>query len=187
MPERQDCGLHAAVWPLDFSWGCVKIYDTMKLVAFNRSAAVLAAALVLLSGLTWGQAKDSLLGNWVLDRGKSVFDPDTTLLSRSLSFEAKDGGVSFLQKTVQANGNTVQIDYGAKYDSKDVPISGSQLDTVALKRVNANTVERTGKIKGQVAETVTMVVSNGGKTLTLTTKGSIDGVDYSSTQVYTKE
>jgi hypothetical protein len=88
---------------------------------------------------------------------------------------------------VQANGNTVQIDYVAKYDSKDVPIEGSQLDTVALKRVNANTVERSGKIKGQVAETVTMVVSNGGKTLTITTKGSIDGTDYSSTQVYEKQ
>jgi hypothetical protein len=156
-------------------------------LALHRSAAVLAATLVLLSGLALGQAKDSLLGNWVLDRGKSVFDPDTTLLSRSLSFEAKDGGVSFLQKTVQANGNTVQIDYVAKYDSKDVPISGSQLDTVGLRRVNANTVERSGKIKGQVAETVTMVVSNGGKTLTITTKGSIEGTDYSSTQVYTKE
>jgi hypothetical protein len=159
----------------------------MKRFVIHRSAAVVAVALVLLGGLAFGQAKDSLLGNWVLDRGNSVFDPDTTLLSRSLSFEAKDGGVSFLQKTVQGNGNTVQIDFVAKYDSKDVPISGSQLDTVALKRVNANTVERSGKVKGQVAETATMVVSNGGKTLTITTKGSVDGVDYSSTQVYTKQ
>jgi len=68
-----------------------------------------------------------------------------------------------------------------------VPIEGSQLDTVALKRVDANTVERTGKVKGQVAETVTMKISGAGKILTMTTKGSIDGVDYSSTQVYAKQ
>src|ERR1700690_1099270 len=127
----------------------------MKQIALHRMAAVMGMALFLHGGLAFGQAKDSLLGNWVLDRGKSVFDPDTTLQSRSLEFTAKDGGVSFLQKTVQANGNTVQIDFAAKYDSKDVPISGSQLDAVSLKRVNANTVERSGKVKGMTAETAT--------------------------------
>ena len=144
-------------------------------------------AFVLLAAAAYGQAKDSLLGNWVLDRGKSSFEPDTALLNRSLSFEAKDGGVSFNQKTVQGNGSTTEINFTAKYDSKDVPIEGSQLDSVALKRVDANTVERTGKVKGQVAENVTMKISGGGKILTMTTKGSIDGVDYSSTQVYEKQ
>jgi hypothetical protein len=145
------------------------------------------AALVLIAGLVFGQGKDALLGNWVLDRGKSTFDPDTALLNRSMSFEAKDGGVTFNQKTVQGNGSTTEINFTAKYDSNDVPIEGSQLDTVALKRVDANTVERTGKVKGQVAENVTMKISGGGKTLTMTTKGSIDGVDYSSTQVYQRQ
>lgn len=144
-------------------------------------------AFVLLASWALGQGKDSLLGNWVLDRGKSTFEPDTALLNRSLSFEAKDGGVSFNQKTVQGNGSTTEIDFTARYDGKDVPIEGSQLDTVSLKRVDANTVERTGKIKGQVVENVTMKVSGGGKILTMTTKGSIDGVDYSSTQVYEKQ
>jgi hypothetical protein len=158
----------------------------MSLVGLTMGAALLLT-IQPAAGQAAASGKDSLLGNWVLDRGKSVFDPDTMLQSRSLLFEAKDGGVSFLQKTVQGNGNTVQIDYVAKYDSKDVSISGSQLDTIALKRVNANTVERSGKIKGQVVETANMVVSNNGKTLTITTKGSIEGVDYGSTQVYDKQ
>ena len=144
-------------------------------------------AFVLRAVAVYGQGKDSLVGNWVLDRGKSSFEPDTALLNRSLSFAAKDGGVSFNQKTVQGNGSTTEINFTAKYDSKDVPIEGSQLDTVALKRVDANTVERTGKVNGQVAENVTMKISGGGKILTMTTKGSIDGVDYSSTQVYEKQ
>jgi len=162
----------------------------MKLFQSHRLGVVIlifGAVLLMQGPPALGQAKDPLIGNWVLDRGKSAFDPDTTLLNRSLSFEAKDGGVSFNQKTVQGNGNTVEINYVAKYDNKDVPIEGSQLDTVALKRVDANTVERTGKVKGQVAESVTMKLSNGGKTLTIVTKGSIDGVDYSSTQVYEKQ
>jgi hypothetical protein len=145
-------------------------------------------ASLLISGVSaLGQSNDPLIGSWTLDRGKSTFNPDTTLQSRTLEFTAKDGGIAFVQRTVTANGNTVQIDFEAKFDGKDVPISGSQLDTVALKRVDANTIERTGKIKGQTVETVTMTLSNGGKTLTIVTKGSIDGQDYDSTQVYEKQ
>lgn len=166
---------------------CVKIYDAMMQIARCRLAAPAALVLLLAGGLALGQGKDSLLGAWVLDRGNSVFDPDTTLESRSVAFEAKNGAVGFVQKTVTDRGNTVQINFEARYDGKDVPITGSQMDTVSLQRIDANTVERTGKIGGKVVETATMKVSSGGKTLTIVTKGSIDGVDYSSTQVYQKQ
>ncbi len=165
----------------------MKTYDTMKRFALHL-ITVMAGVTLFLHGLpALGQAKDSLLGNWVLDRGNSVFDPDTTLQSRTVSFEVKDGGISFVQKTVTGQGNTVQSDFVAKYDGKDVPISGSQLASVALKRIDANTVERAGKIGGKVVETATIKVSNGGKTLTITTKGSVEDVDYSSTQIYEKQ
>jgi hypothetical protein len=148
--------------------------------------AILTLAFVSLAP-AFSQAKDGLVGTWNLDRGKSVYEPDTTLQSRMLIIEAKDGGISFVQKTVTERGNTVQADFTAKYDSKDVPISGSQLDSVALKRVDANTVERSGKIKNAVVETMTLKLSNAGKTLTMTTKGTIEGDDYSSTQVFEKQ
>jgi hypothetical protein len=133
------------------------------------------------------QSKDGLLGQWTLARGKSDFQPDSTLQSRTWEFVAKDGGVGFTQKTVTDRGNTVEIDFTAKYDGKDVPITGSQLDTVALKKVDATTIERTAKIQGKPVETVTMKLSADGKTLTVTTKGVIDGDAYSSTQVFEKQ
>lgn len=159
----------------------------MKRFVLHLAALAAGAALFLNGGWAFGADQDPLIGTWVLDRGNSVFDPETELLGRAVIFEAKGAGLSFVQKTVTAAGNTVQSDYVAGYDGKDVPISGSQLDTVALKRVNANTVERTGKIGGKVSESATMVVSNAGKTLTITTKGSFSGVDYSSTQVFEKQ
>jgi hypothetical protein len=159
----------------------------MRLLATLLTAFVLATAFVSTAPAAFAQAKDGLVGNWTLERGKSTFEPDNDLQNRSLEITAKDGGMGFLQRTVTGRGNTVQIEFDAKYDSKDVPISGSQLDTVALKRVDANTVERAGKIKGKVVETVSFKLSNGGKTLTMTTKGSIDGDDYSSTQVFEKQ
>ena len=161
--------------------------DTMKRFALYSVAVVAAAAFLLTGGRAFGADKDPLVGTWVLDRGKSVFDPDTELEGRTIIFDAKGGGISFVQRTVTAAGNTIQSDYVASYDGKDVPISGSQLDTVALKRIDATKVERTGKMGGKVAETATMVISNAGKTLTIATKGSFGGVDYSSTQVFDKQ
>src|SRR5258708_112658 len=161
--------------------------DIMKRFAMHLATFAAGAALLLNGGLALGADKDPLVGAWVLDRGKSVFDPETQMEGRTIIFEAKGPGISFVQKTVTAAGNTVQSDYVAGYDGKDVPISGSQLDTVALKRMDANTVLRTGKIGGKVSETATMIVSNAGKTLTITTKGSFSGVDYSSTQVFDQQ
>jgi hypothetical protein len=151
------------------------------------TATLVGAALFLNGQLAFGQATEPLVGNWVLDRGKSTFEPDSTMQGRTVMIEAKDGGISFVQKTVTDRGNTVQSDFVAKFDGKDAPISASQLDTVALKRVDANTVERTGKVQGKQVEMCTMKLSNGGKTLTIITKGSVDGIDYSSTQVFQKE
>lgn len=161
--------------------------DTMKRFAAHLAAVAAGVAFLLNGGWAFGADKDPLIGAWVLDRGKSVFDPETTLDGRTIVFEAKGAGVSFVQQTVTAAGNTIQSDYVAAYDGKDVPISGSQMDTVALKRIDANTVERTGKIGGKVSETATMTVSNAGKTLTITTKGSFSGVDYTSTQVFDRQ
>lgn len=161
--------------------------DVMKRFALHLVAFAAGVALLLNGGWVFGADKDSLIGTWVLDRGKSVFDPDTQMEGRTIVFESKGGGVSFVQRTVTAAGNTIQSDYVAAYDGKDVPISGSQMDTVALKRIDENTVERTGKIGGKVSETATMIVSNAGKTLTIATKGSFSGVDYSSTQVFDKQ
>jgi hypothetical protein len=155
---------------------------------FGVLCALIVAATLLWQGFpAAGQAKDPLVGNWLLNRGKSEFYPDTTLQSRTVMFEAVDNGLHFLQKTVTDRGNTVESEYTAKFDGKDYPISGSTLDTVSIKRVDANTVERIGKIQGKQVETATIQASGGGEMLTITTTGSFDGDDYSSTQVFDRQ
>ena len=44
-----------------------------------------------------------------------------------------------------------------------------------------------GKVAGKIVETATRTVSADGKTLTIVTKGNLDGTEYSSTQVYEKQ
>jgi hypothetical protein len=126
-----------------------------------------------------------------LDLAKSDFMPENDALrSRTMVFEAIDKGVKCTITTLTERGNgrvTVDNNYAAQYDGKDVPIDSSALDTVALRRVDANTVERTGKIRGKAVETATMKVATDGKVLTVTTEGSINGQDYSSTQVFNRQ
>ena len=149
-----------------------------------RNYARRLGLVALAVGIALAQSKDLLIGTWQINRAKSEFMPDNTLQNRTITIEAKGNGISAVQQTVVEAGNTVTSEYAAGYDGKEAPISGSLLDTVALKRINANTVERTGKIRGQAVETATMTLSAGGKVLTITTKGSVDGNDYSSTQVF---
>ena len=74
---------------------------------------------------------------------------------------------------VDAEGKPTATQYTANFDGKDYPITGSQnADTVSLKRIDARTTERTGKKGDKVVQTMTRVVSQDGKTMTNTVKGT---------------
>jgi hypothetical protein len=158
----------------------------------RRHPLTLIAALVGLVYLAeerraLAQTTDPTVGTWVLNYGKSVFDPENTLQRRTATFEAAPDGFKHIQLTLLANGSTSRVEYTVKFDGKDHPIAGSALDTVVVKRIDAHTVERIGKVGGKIVETATRTVSTDGKTLTIVTKGNLDGTEYSSTQVYEKQ
>jgi hypothetical protein len=138
-----------------------------------------------------GQTKDPLIGTWLLDLTKSTFDPGPPPDgARTMIFAPVDNGFKHTTRTSTQNNGAfdIVIEYTAKYDGKDYPMDPeATVDHVSLKRIDANTVERTGKIRGKVAETVTMKVSPDGKTLTVTTKGTFQGDDYSSEQVFDRQ
>jgi hypothetical protein len=130
------------------------------------------------------QAKDPFIGKWLLDSDQSQFVPGPGPQDRIMTFETTDKGFRHLTETPNlSTGVTARIDYTAKFDGADYPIEGTGLDTVSLKRVDANTIERQGKIGGKVTETAVMKISNDGKMLTVTIKGNFKGSEYSSVQV----
>lgn len=149
---------------------------------------VLGAALLLSVLTSIGQTKDPLIGTWVLDLTNSTFDPGPAPAgSRIMIFAAVDNGFKHTIKTEGGFLNS-SLEYTAKYDGKDYPMDPeSPLEMVSLKRIDANTVERSGKIRGKVVETATMKVSPDGKTLTITTKGSFQNNDYGSVQVLIRQ
>jgi hypothetical protein len=90
-----------------------------------------------------------------------------------MKIEAAGEGEKATTEGVNAAGTATGTQYTAQYDGKDYPMTGSQTaDTVSLKRVDARTMERTDKKGEKVVATSTRVVSEDGKTMTITTKGT---------------
>ncbi len=143
---------------------------------------------ILAAALGHSQAKDPFVASWEMDPDKSTFTPGPGPMERYMTFEMSDKGMTHLTQTPQGFGGfSADITYTAKFDGKDYEIQGTGLDTVALKRVDANTIERTGKESGKVCETAMLKVSRDGKTLSVTTKGNFRGTEYSSVQIFKRQ
>ena len=153
---------------------------------------VLVAAVVALCGASAvparAQAKDDpLIGRWLLDRARSEFSGNIPEKRVTIFQLMPDGGLKHITETVVANGSTDKVEYTSKYDGKDVPISNSFLWQVSVKKIDARTTERSGKVDGKVVETSKRTVSADGQTLTIVTAGTNGGNEYSSVQVFTRE
>jgi hypothetical protein len=136
---------------------------------------------------------DPFIGTWVLNRALSTFEPGPAPQRRTTTFEMVGDALKHVTRTSSTFrtesagdglGGTDTVEYTARFDGKDYPITNSVLTTVSIKRIDAHIVERTGKIGGQVVETSTREVSPDGQRLTITTKGVNDGTEYSSVQVF---
>ena len=120
------------------------------------------------------QGKDPRIGTWKLNVAKSKYDPGPPPQSQTLKVEASGKGEKVTSEVVGADGKRNTSTYTANFDGKDYPLSGSLIgaDKVSLKRIDARTTERTDKKDGKAVMTLKRVVSQYGKTMTVTTKGT---------------
>jgi hypothetical protein len=149
----------------------------MKPISVLRTCGVgvlFIGALVIFSHSGFAQA-DPAVGTWELNVAKSKYDPGPAPKSSTLTIEAAGQGAKVTAKGIDAAGNPTGSQYTTAYDGKDVPVTltGSQdYDTVSFKRTDARTIEGTRKKAGKVVQTYSRVVSEDGKTMTITTKGT---------------
>ena len=136
-------------------------------------------------------AADNTLGTWKLNVAKSTYTPaPLPIKSLTVTREASDGGVKQTTTGERSDDTKVNASYTAKYDGKDVQVTGnSQYDTIAIKQVNADTLtDVRKKTGGPYTATGRTVVSNGGKTMTTTTKGTnADGNEFTQILVLDKQ
>jgi hypothetical protein len=130
---------------------------------------MLGASLVRVSA----QASNPSIGTWKLNVEQSKYSPGPAPQRQTMTIEAAGDGEKATTAGVNAAGTATMTQYTAQYDGKDHPMTGSQnVDTVALKRIDARTLERTDKKGEKVVGTLTRVVSEDGKTMTVTLKGT---------------
>jgi len=133
--------------------------------------AVLTLAVPVMS--LSAQAADPASGTWELNLAKSKFSPGPAPKSLTRTYAVNGADVKYSLKGLDAEGKPILVEYSAKLDGKDYPVTGSpDFDAISFKQLDAGTMEATLKKGGKVVQTSKRVVSKDGKTLTLTTTGT---------------
>lgn len=135
------------------------------------------------------QAKqsDPFAGTWKLNLAKSKYNggapPKSELRTYlpgstkrrpgSPSLEAQGDSETLTVHGIAADGSPVEWGYTVRFDGKYYPITGAGpggADAIAVKRINARTVEATLAKGGKAIQTASRVVSDDGKTMTATAR-----------------
>jgi hypothetical protein len=129
------------------------------------------------------------IGKWVLSPGKSVYSPGPPPRGQVRTYTQDGDGLKAVIETQQPLGGKTVAEYSARFDGKDYPLTGnSDIDTIALKRIDDWTFEATLKRRGSTVSTVRNVVSKDGRTMTVTSKGvNARGQPTSSVALFTKQ
>jgi len=147
-------------------------------------------AVLAMAAIAFGA--DNTLGTWKYNAAKSKPNPAVSPIKNlTLTREAADGGVKNSAKGERADGSKFDASYTAKYDGKEVTVTGTNLtyDTIAIKQVNADTLtEERSKKGGKYHASLRTVVSKDGKTMTATQKGTgADGNAFTAVAVFDKQ
>jgi hypothetical protein len=165
---------------------------------FGATLSLFAVAV----GISFGA--DNSLGTWKLNIEKSraatkaagMESPATrdgwaTLKSITLTREAADSGVKVTNHLERTDGTTRHVTYTAKYDGTEAAVAGGDnpFSRIAVKQIDANTFtdeRRTNDASRK--STGRIVISDNGKTLTMTLKGTtLQGTPYTTVDVYEKQ
>jgi len=159
----------------------------MRLNGFVICTATVLLVALALSGAA--VAADQHSGTWKMNPAKSKYSPGPAAKNVILKVDSDESGVKIDAEGTDGDGNPTHVQYDAKFDGKDYPVTGMPYgDTVSVKRIGANTIQATIKKGDQVVMTVTSKVSTDGKTRTSTFKGKdAQGRDVNNVVVYDKQ
>jgi hypothetical protein len=139
-----------------------------------RVAIALTAAVIALMAVAAAQSKDPFVGTWQLNVAKSKYSPGPTPKSVTSTYEAAGKGYKISVRNEPASGPVQEYSYTTNLDGADAKMTGNNpnADSIAVKRIDANTLETVNKKGGKVTTTQRNVVSADGKTRTVTTTGT---------------
>lgn len=140
----------------------------------SRVSLMLATAALVVAVVASAQSKDPFVGTWRLNIAKSKYTPGPAPKSITSTYEAAGQGYKVSVRNEPVTGAAQQFSYTTSLDGKDSPITGNNpnADAIAVKRIDATTLEAVNKRGGKVTTTQRNVVSADGKTRTVTTTGT---------------
>lgn len=146
-------------------------------VKSTRQLLGVVIATMLLAGFAQfasAQGANSHIGTWKLNLARSKYSPGPAPRGTSTKIEAIANGVKYTVDQVSSTGEMLHWEFSGAYDGKDNAVTGKNPngDTVALTRVDANTVRQVNKLAGKVMTTQVSVIAADGRTRTLTTTGT---------------
>jgi hypothetical protein len=156
----------------------------------NRRS-ILTSSVISALGWTLLGAGDSALaadptiaGTWELNVAASKStDPMPKSITRV--YEIIGNSEKLTGTVVTADGKTIPIGFTATLDGKDSPSHNPGVDTVVLTPIDAFRVDYVTKLKDKVVYSGTRILSNDGKSMTLTAKGlNLAGQPMEQTMVY---
>src|SRR5712692_4519063 len=159
----------------------------MRIKMFAAFATTLL--LVALALNVAAAAADQHSGTWKMNPAKSKYSPGPAPKSTTVKIDSDADNIKLSSDGIDAAGNPTHVEYTAKYDGKDYPITGlPNADTIAIERLDASTIRSTIKKGDQIVMTVTSVISKDGTTRTSTFKGKdAQGQDVNNVVVYNKQ
>ncbi len=155
----------------------------MKKRAFVFTVCALFAAVAVC--YAYGEA---FLGTWKLNEAKSNIAPGSPK-NTMVVYTASGDTIMVTVDGTGADGKPVHSTWTGKYDSKEYPVTGdSTVDTRAYSLLNGHTLMITSRKSGKVVNTIEVVLSDYGKTRTVTTNSTdAKGAKTTSVSVYDKQ
>ncbi len=139
--------------------------------------------------LTLSLAADPSVGTWKLNVAKSKFGSGPVYKNILVKIETQGDRIQYTIDTVPARGEALHYTFRIGYNGTDYPVTGyPTADTVAATRIDDNTVDLVFKKGGREVVRRHEIISNGGKTRTVTTRTrDLTGRYIESTTVFDKQ
>lgn len=157
-----------------------------RLVRWISLGALLGA--MLMATMQTALAASPFDGKWELNVGNSMYDPGPAPRSMVRTQETVGDSLKVTLDIVDADGKAYRVEYTAKFDGTDYPITGApNADTITLKRIDDRTYEFTHKKAGKTTMKGKNQVSEDGVELTTATEGTdAKGKEFSNLLIYDK-
>ena len=158
----------------------------------NRRTAFLSVTLLTLVACAFPQSSfaqgSPLIGTWKVNLAKSNYTGGAPR-SQTNTYQQEGQNIRGSNQVIDAQGNAASATFMHIYDGQPHPMTGNpNIDARSYTRVDANTLISASTKSGKLVTVATLVFSQDGKTLTVTTTGTdANGRPISSVVVYDKQ